>query len=139
MFITFENFKKLDEYQQFLSENPDTGTLRVQAFTAYGAIPIADTEIVITKDIGDYHVTFFQGKTDSSGIISNIQLPAPKTEKVASSETPPQYTLYDLAAINVDYETIKKYSVGMFGGVGIVLYIKMNPKIDLSGGNVNGN
>ena len=32
-----------------------------------------DTDIIISKNIGDYRVVFFRGKTDSSGIISDIE------------------------------------------------------------------
>ena len=71
MFISFEDFKKMPEYTEFVQQNPDIGHLKVEAFTAYGAIPISDTEIIITKEIGDYRVVFFRGYTDSSGIIYN--------------------------------------------------------------------
>ena len=136
MIISFEDFKQLAEYQQFITENPDMGYLKVQVFTAYGAIPVADTDILITKDIGQYRVVFFRGRTDSSGIISDIELPAPLA--TIDPEIAPMYTLYDLTAINEGYETLKKYSVAMFGGIKIIQYVKMTPEIDM-GGTINGN
>ena len=139
MFISLEEFKKLEEYQKFIKENPAIGYLKVQVFTAYGAIPISGADILITKDIGEYRVVFFQGKTDSSGIISNIELPAPPIDTFPDPNTPPQYTLYDLTAIHEEYESIKKYLIGMFGGIGIIQYVKMTPKIDLNNGGSNGN
>lgn len=137
--ITYEEFKTLPEYKTFLEENPSSGKVKVEAFTAYKAMPIANTEILITKDIGDYKVIFFEGYTDSSGVIDDIVLPAPKEEKVASYETPPQYTVYDLTAINEGYEKIKKYNIGVLGGVKIIQYVKMIPKIELEGGKNIGN
>ena len=74
-FTTLEEFKKTDSYKNYITENPSTGTLKVEVFTAYKAIPIPDTEILITKDIDEYKVLFFRGKTDSSGMISNIEDP----------------------------------------------------------------
>lgn len=139
MFISLEEFKKLDEYQKFIKENPVFGYLKVQVFTAYGAIPISGADILITKDIGEYRVIFFQGKTDSSGIISNIELPAPPIDTFPDPNTPPQYTLYDLTTIHEGYESIKKNLIGMFGGIGIIQYVKMVPKIDLNSGGNNGN
>ncbi len=139
MFISYEDFKKLDEYQQFISENPDIGILRVQVFTAYGAIPVSDADILISKDIGSYRVVFFQGKTDSSGIISDIELPAPLTDTVPNPDVPPKYTIYNLSAIHTGYESIKQYSIGMFGGVRIIQYVKMNPEINLGEESSNGN
>lgn len=139
MIISYKDFKKLDEYQDFISENPDIGILKVQVFTAYGAIPIADTDILISKDIGNYRVVFFQGKTDSSGIISNIELPAPITDVIPNPEVPPKYTVYSLSAIHTGYESIKQYSIGMFGGVKIIQYVKMNPEILFNEESNNGN
>lgn len=134
--ISFENFKNTDLYQDFIKSNPDVGKLKVQVFTAYDAIPVSDTEIIITKDIEEYRVVFYQGKTDSSGIIDNILLPAPTEEK--SNEVAPKYTLYDLTAIHVGYEVLKRYSVGIFGNIKVIQYVKMIPDIQI-GDNTNGN
>ncbi len=122
-FIRYENFKKTDFYNQFILDNPDVGYLKIQAFTAYEAIPISDVDVIITKDIGDYRVVFYEGKTDVDGIINDIMLPAPKT--VTSSDVEPSYTLYDLTCISYGYETIKNYSIGMFGDVRVLQYVKM--------------
>lgn len=139
MVISYEDFKKTDEYQQFIKENPDIGYLKVQVFTAYGAIPITGAEVLITKDIGVYKVIFFEGKTDSSGIISDIQLPAPPADLIPNPDVLLKYTIYDLTVIHTGYEEIKQYSIGMFGGVRIIQYVKMSPKIDLNEENLNGN
>lgn len=126
--ISYEDFKKMPEYENFIKENPGVGLLKVQAFTAYNAIPIENTEIVISKDFGDTKVVFFRGVTDSSGIIDNISLPTPAVN--VSSYEAPEYTLYDLTAINVLYESIKKYLVGMFSDIKVIQYVKMTPKIN---------
>lgn len=131
--IGLEDFKKLPEYEDFIKENPSTGFLKVQVFTAYGAIPVPDTAILITKDIEEYKVIFFQGTTDSSGTISDIELPAPEAVPISASEVAPEYTLYDMTAINEGYESLKKYSIAMFGDVRIIQYVKMTPVVDLGG------
>ncbi len=132
MIISFEDFKNTDLYEDFIRDNPDMGNLKVQVFTAYGAIPISDTDIILAKDIEEYKVIFFRGKTDSSGIISGISLPAPKTVTSATPEVEPQYTIYDLTAIHQGFETLKTYPVGMFGGVNVIQYVKMQPEIDIN-------
>ena len=135
--ISYEEFKNTDLYEDFLLENSDIGNLKVQVFTAYGAIPIPDTKIVVYKDIEEYRVIFFQGVTDSSGIISGISLPAPKM--VTSNEETPIYTIYNMTAFNEGYETIKNYTIGMLGGINVIQYVKMMPIIDLEGVDLNGN
>lgn len=129
--ISYEEFKNTDLYADFIKENSDFGNLKVQVFTAYGAIPVPDTAIVVSKDIEEYRVVFFQGITDSSGIISNISLPAPKM--VTSNVETPIYTVYDMTAVHTGYETLKTYSIGMFGGVNVIQYVKMMPEIHLEG------
>ncbi len=130
--ISLEEFKGLPEYQDFIKDNPDFGSLKVQAFTAYNSVPIADTEIMISKDIDEYRIIFFRGVTDSSGIIDNIELPAPPKSAAGSIEAP-LYTVYNLTAIHTGFESIKQYSIGMFGGIKVIQYIKMTPEIILEG------
>lgn len=136
--ITFEEFKKTDEYKDFIASNPAIGNLKVEAFTAYRAVPVADVNIIITKDIGNYKVIFFNGFTDSSGMISNIELPAPPAVPSTNLQDVPLYTLYDLSAIHEGYETIKRYVIGMFGDVNVIQYVKMNPEVVLEGVFQNG-
>lgn len=131
--ISYEEFKNTDLYEDFLNENNDVGNLKVQVFTAYGAIPIPDTNIVVFKDIEEYRVIFFQGVTDISGIISGISLPAPKM--VSSNVETPIYTVYNMIAYNEGYEALKNYNIGMLGGVNVIQYVKMTPEIDLEGVN----
>lgn len=137
--ISYEEFKNLDLYEDFIKENPDTGYLKVQVFTAYRAIPIADTAILITKDIEEYRVVFFQGVTDSSGIISGIALPAPLTITSSTPDVVPGYTIYNMTAVHEGYQSLRTYSIGMFGGINVIQYVKMVPSINLEGVDFNGN
>lgn len=127
-YISFDEFKKLDIYEDFIRVNPDLGVLKIEAFTANEGIPIPDTDIVIYKDIGEYNVVFFKGKTDSSGMIDNIYLPTPKKSDSMSLEIP-LYTVYEMNAYHIGYERIKKYSIGMFGDVKVIQYVKMMPEV----------
>ena len=135
--INFDEFKRTPEYQDFSKDNPELGTLKVQAFTAYNALPVEGTEVMISQDIEEYRVVFFRGQTDSSGIIDDIQLPAPKSS--FGSIEPPLYTVYDLTAIHTGYESIKQYSIGMFGGIKVIQYVKMIPEVILEGVEQDGN
>lgn len=137
-FTTLEEFKKTESYQKFIEENPATGTLKVEVFTAYKAVPIPDTEILVTKDIDGKRILFFRGRTDSSGMISNIELPSPKEDKNFKPGDNAQYTMYDVTAINEGFERIKKYDVAIFGDTGVIQYIKMIPDINMEGIDQNG-
>lgn len=131
--VSYEDFKKTESYQNFIKENPSTGTLKVEVFTAYQAIPISDTEIIVTKDIDEDKVLFFRGRTDSSGMISGIKLPSPAEDTDYQPGSTPKYTMYDVTAIHEGYERIKKYDVAIFGNTGVIQYIKMIPEVDMEG------
>ena len=137
-FTTLEEFKKTESYKKFIEENPSTGRLKVEVFTAYKAVPIPDTEILITKDIDGSKVLFFRGLTDSSGMISNIELPSPAENKNFKPGDDAQYAMYDVTAIHEGYERIKKYDVAIFGNTGVIQYIKMIPEINMEGIDQNG-
>ncbi len=128
--ITFDEFKKLDIYKDFLNSNPDLGYLKIKAFTAEGAIPIPNTEVIITKDIGSYKVVFYRGETNKDGIIPSIVLPAPHRVAETSADIP-QYTLYEMDAIHLGYESIKQYSIGMLGNIKVIQYVKMVPVVEV--------
>lgn len=137
--ITLEKFKKTQEYQKFIEENPSVGYLKVNVFTAYKAVPIPNTEILITKTIDDKNVIFFQGITDSSGTIENIVLPTTKNTSLITPEAPANYTLYDLIAVHKDYGIVKKNNIGILGEIKVIQYIKMNPEINFKGVDTIGN
>ena len=46
-YISFDEFKKLDIYNDFIKVNPDLGVLKIEAFTTNEGIPIPDTDIGI--------------------------------------------------------------------------------------------
>lgn len=137
-FVNLEDFKQTESYEKFIQENPSTGRLKVEVFTAYRAIPIPNTRILVTKDIDGQKVLFFSGLTDSSGMISNIELPSPAENKNFKPGDVAQYTMYDVTAIHEGYERIKKYDVAIFGNTGVIQYIKMIPEIKMEGIDQNG-
>ena len=132
-FISYEEFKKSEAYPAFAEKNSATGSLKVQAFMADQAIPVANVEILITKEIANQVVVFFRGFTNSSGIIDNIILPAPPDIYNASTETISEFELYDLTAVKESFQTLQKYTIAIFGGLKSLQYIKMVPI--LRGGN----
>ena len=137
-FVNLEDFKQTESYENFIQENPSTGRLKVEVFTAYRAIPIPDTRILVTKDIDGQKVLFFSGLTDSSGMISNIELPSPAENKNFKPGDDAQYAMYDVTAIHEGYERIKKYDVAIFGNTGVIQYNKMIPDVEMEGIDQNG-
>lgn len=129
-YITLDEFQRTDAYKQFMEENPDTGVLKVNVFTAGGAIPLSNTNILILKQIGPYQVLFYNGVTDSMGVVDSIVLPTPK--RVSNNVDLPSYTFYELSAIHMGYQDIKQYTIMMFGNTKVIQYVKLLPEVKYS-------
>ena len=43
----------------------------------------------------------------------------------------PNYTVYELTALNPGYESLKNFSIGMFGGVNVIQYVKMQRELNV--------
>lgn len=69
------------ELNEFLAENPDQGILRIQAFRGNQAIPVENVHVVISRPMDGGNHIFFEGDTDSSGLIDPIPLPGANREQ----------------------------------------------------------
>ncbi len=137
--VPLNDFIQTEEYKKFINENPEIGYLKVEVFTAYKAVPISNAEVLITKNIDDKAIIMYRGYTNSSGMIDNIELPAPKSNTAFTPASVPEYTLYDLTVIHKDYAIFKKNNIAMFGGIKVIQYAKMTPNVDLKGVDTFGN
>lgn len=121
-------------YEQFLLSNPDSGYLRVQVFSGNQVSPISGAEVIVSKEFIDGRQIFFQGLTDISGIVDNIELPAPSKD---ISETPQprgdgvqmrmpysQYNITVQERMHVDQEYTH---VPIFSGIKSIQPVRMTP------------
>lgn len=130
--LTYEEFMKTEAYSSFIKENSEMGQLKVMAFTAHQGLPIENAEVVITKNIDTNRILFFRGFTNSSGIIDNINLPAPPSGYNSQTEEINNYTIYDLYVTHPEYEPFQ-HIVGMFGDLKVIQYAKLIPNIQMGG------
>ena len=77
-------------YDEFLRRNTATGTLKVQASRARGALPTPGVRISVIGRFTDARVLFFDGVTDGDGIIEGIILPAAhwRSTRVSTPSSP---------------------------------------------------
>lgn len=127
--VNDEKLKDDLDFQNFINENPDIGNLKIRTNTAYEAFPIKNVKVVVSKQIGDNNIIFFEGETDESGMINNINLPTPK--KVESNEQPPNFVEYNLIVSYEPQDFYKEYKVSMCCDVGIIKYINIVPNPSL--------
>lgn len=123
--ISFEDFKKTESYQKFSDNNKGSGNLNIRAYTANEAIPISNLEVIVSLIVDNYNVIFFRGKTDDSGMIPRITLPAPIYNP--DNLVAPLFTTYDVLSKYNDKEY--KYKVNLYDDICVVQTINIVPEI----------
>ena len=128
--IKYDDFKNSEDYNEFINNNPDVGYLNIRAYAANSAIPITDLEVKVSKVIKKKKVVFFDGKTDQSGLITNISLPTPKVN--SNDEVIPQSSSYEVSAKYNGENLI--FNVVMYSGISVLQNISIVPNLRLDGG-----
>jgi len=127
-----EEFKKSKIYQDFIKDNPSKGYLKIRAYAANQAIPINDLKIIVSKNVSSNRIIFFEGVTNSSGIIERITLPAPKLDP--NNLDAPTSTTYDIEAISKNDNIINKYKVNMYEDIYVIQNINIIPTLNVMAG-----
>ena len=130
--INNEIFINSEEYQNFLKDNPSRGYLNIRAYAASQAIPISGLKVVVSTDIGNDKVIFFEGSTNTSGVIGGIALPAPRLN--LNDLDAPNKTEYDVEATYIPDNIVRKYKVNMYENVSVIQNINIVPDTTLQGG-----
>ena len=111
-------------YDEFLRRNTASGTLKVQASRARGALPTAGVRISIINRFSDARVLFFDGLTDADGIIEGIILPAPPAAASLNSDTARRGAIYQVFANHPDFEP-QIYEIEVFDGINGILPVSL--------------
>lgn len=123
LFYTNKLLDNDPKYQEFIRNSPGYGYLKIRASSANEAVPVEGLKIIVSKQIGNNKVIFFEGKTDYSGMINDIALPAPKP--ITNDEIAPTFNEYDVEAINKDID--KNYNISVCCGFTVIQYINVIP------------
>lgn len=126
--VNDDSYANNKAYQEFLSDNPTEGYLKIRAFAASQAIPISGVNIVISKIIDNNRIIFFEGATNESGVIERITLPAPRLNE--SNLTAPTSTQYDVTATYVVDNVDTVFTVNIFENVYVIQNISIVPNMN---------
>lgn len=119
--VNDESFQKTSIYENFMRENLGIGSLKIRAYAASEAIPIAGLKIIVMTNFEDNNIIFYEGVTDNSGIIEKIKLPTYKLQE--NDLVAPLKRVYKIiATIN---ENRKEYDVNIYDGICVVQNISM--------------
>ena len=127
--VNDSNFFNSESYQKFLLDNPSIGYLNIRAYAASQAIPISGLKVVVFKNIDNDKIVFFEGLTNSSGIINGITLPAPKIN--SDDLKAPSKTEYEIEATYLPSNLIKTYKVNIYENVSVIQNISIVPDVNL--------
>lgn len=120
------SFQSTESYKKFIEDNPGKGNLMIRASSAKEAIPLPNVDITVSKTIDNYNVIFFQGKTDNSGMINNLSLPAPKSNN--NDLITPQSTTYLITATTNNKK--QTYTINMYNNICVVQTINIIPEMN---------
>ena len=128
--ISYDEFQQSEMSSLFQKKNSAVGYLKVIVSTATDALPLEGAKVKVYKDIGENQIVFFQGQTNSSGVIDDISLPCPKSVSLGSLEIP-EYELYQLDVSLDGYQSVYNYSVGVFQNIKVIQDISMIPIVNI--------
>ena len=118
-----------NDYDKYLEDNPSIGYLNIRAYAANEALPIADLEVMVYKEINNKKITFYRGKTDSSGVIRKIELP---TKPLSNNDLEdPNYEDYNVVALYNNNELI--FKVRIYENIEVLQNISIVPNLRLDG------
>ena len=121
--ITDSNFISTIVYKNFMIENTGRGILNIRASFANQALPITNLKVVVSKEIENYNVIFYEGVTNISGLIEKISLPTPPKEN--DDLIAPKNTTYKITTLYNNREYT--YVVNMYDGICVVQNINIVP------------
>ncbi len=104
------------------------GTLRVRAYTAGGALPVAGAIVRIIGASEDNKSVSFTSVTDRDGLSELFTLPAPDRDlSLAPSPEELPYSLYDLEISAEGYITKHILGLTVFSGINSIQLVSMIP------------
>ena len=121
--ITDSNFISTIVYKKFMIESTGRGILNIRASFANQALPITNLKVVVSKEIENYNVIFYEGVTNISGLIEKISLPTPPKEN--DDLIAPKNTTYKITTLYNNREYT--YVVNMYDGICVVQNINIVP------------
>ena len=127
--INDKDYVNTDSYKSFMKSNNGYGYLRIRASAASQAIPISGVKVIVSKMIDNKKVVFFEGETDTSGMIMQIELPAPKMG--SDNLEAPIFTTYQINALYGNGNTNLVYSVNIYDGITVVQNIFIVPDMNM--------
>ena len=122
---------KFGTYEDFIKNNPQTGTLRFQVYAAGQAFPVPSARVTVVLELENETRELFDGLTDINGVIDDIVLPAPdKNLSQSPSDTPfLPYSSYTAIVEHPEFAGARFTDIPVFSGVKSVQGVELIPLV----------
>lgn len=115
-------------YEQFLEDNQNTGTLKVQVSTGEQSLPISGAKVSIRKKLKDGIKVFSRTVTDENGISDKIVLRAPDRKHSLDSDDPVSaYASYEILVTHPYFVQQTNLNCQIFDGIKSIQLMNMAP------------
>ena len=116
-----------EEYEQFQLENPASGTIKTQVFTARGAYPVEQAQVDLYKVFpeGDYLIS--RQYTDRSGQVNPVTVPVYQRSLSESPGDSTPYVSYRIAVTHPGFADAVIEQVPVFEGVTSLQSVNLIP------------
>lgn len=128
---TDERRRKCREINEFLTANPETGTLRIETFASDRAFAVPSARIMVFLPLESGNITLYDGITDISGSSERIILPAPP-RSLSSSPNNGNILPYSAYTVYIEHPSYVRSlfnNVPVFSGIESVQPVQMLAKV----------
>ncbi len=127
---TEEQRRRCREINEYLRDNPDSGTIRVEVYASDRAFGIGSARVMMFLTLPSGSVAVFDGLTDISGSTPSIILPAPSRELSQSPNNGgvPPFSTYMVYVEHPSYVRALFNNVPVFSGVESIQPVQMLAK-----------
>ena len=128
---TDERRRKCREINNFLTANPETGTLRIETFASDRAFAVPSARLMVFLPLESGNITLYDGITDISGSSERIVLPAPP-RSLSSSPDNGNVLPFSAYTVYIEHPSFVRSlfnNVPVFSGIESVQPVQMLAKV----------
>ncbi len=114
-------------YEDFVSQNTNSGKLRVQTYASTQVFPIQNARIVVEKDFEDGTHRFVEIYSDIDGVAQNIILPTKDKSLSLSPGGEIPYATYTVKVTHPQFAPVIFYNVPIFDSIESLQPVAMLP------------
>ena len=121
-----------ERYREYTRNFNKKGLLRVETFASTGLYPVSNSRVVVYKNIDGQNYYIYDLFTDASGILNNLELPAPDKSLSLSPDDNGviPYATYNVYVEHPNFTPMNFENVPVFDGVVSIQSVEMIPTVN---------